>query len=79
MPHELYPTVTKELAQARTALAPETAAAFHVFSQQVFAEGALGAKTKQIIAVAVATSRNVLTASRGTPRRRSARVRPTRN
>ena len=54
MSHELYPTVTKEFAQARTALAPETAAAFHAFSQQVFAEGALGAKTKQIIAVAVA-------------------------
>jgi AhpD family alkylhydroperoxidase len=54
MPHELYPAVTRELARARTSLAPETAAAFQAFSQQVFAEGALAAKTKQIIAVAVA-------------------------
>lgn len=54
MPHQLYPTVTKELARARTTLAPETAAAFRAFSQQVFAEGALAAKMKQIIAVAVA-------------------------
>lgn len=54
MSHELYPPVTKELAHARTALAPETAAAFQAFGQRVFAEGALAAKTKQIIAVAVA-------------------------
>ena len=54
MSHELYPAVTKELSRARTALAPETAAAFQAFSRQVFAEGALAAKTKQIIAVAVA-------------------------
>ena len=54
MSHELYPAVTKELSRARPALAPETAAAFQAFSRQVFAEGALAAKTKQIIAVAVA-------------------------
>ena len=30
---ELYPAVTKELSRARTALAPETAAAFQAFSQ----------------------------------------------
>lgn len=54
MPHELYPAVTKDLARARTALAPEAAAAFQAFSERVFAEGALAAKTKQIIAVAVA-------------------------
>ena len=54
MSHELYPAVTKELARARTALAPETAAAFQAFSRQVFAASAPSAKTKQIIAVAVA-------------------------
>lgn len=51
---QLFPPVTKELAHARTALVPETAAAFQTFSRQVFVEGALAAKTKQIIAVAVA-------------------------
>ncbi len=35
-------------------LAPETERAFLAFSQQVFADGALPAKMKQIIAVAVA-------------------------
>ena len=35
-------------------MAPETEAAFRAFSQQVFADGALPAKMKQIIAVAVA-------------------------
>ena len=33
---------------------PKPAAAFKAFSQSVFAEGALSAKTKQLIAVAVA-------------------------
>ena len=42
------------LAGKRRGLAPETEKAFSAFSQQVFAEGALAAKTKQIIAVAVA-------------------------
>jgi len=36
------------------ALAPDTEKAFQAFSQQVFADGALPAKTKQLIAVAVA-------------------------
>jgi AhpD family alkylhydroperoxidase len=42
------------LARERRELAPETDQAFAAFSKQVFAEGALPAKTKQIIAVAVA-------------------------
>ena len=38
----------------RRALAPDIEAAFDAFSQRVFADGALPAKTKQVIAVAVA-------------------------
>jgi AhpD family alkylhydroperoxidase len=42
------------MARQRRALAPETQAAFDAFGRQVFADGALPAKTKQLIAVAVA-------------------------
>ena len=51
---EMYPQASRELAQERTRLAPEVAEAFRAFSQRVFADGALPAKTKQLIAVAVA-------------------------
>jgi AhpD family alkylhydroperoxidase len=50
----MYPTATGELAKKRRALAPDTEAAFQAFSRQVFAEGALPVKVKQLIAVAVA-------------------------
>jgi hypothetical protein len=40
-----------ELLQKRRALAPDIEAAFDAFSQRVFADGALPAKTKQVIAV----------------------------
>jgi AhpD family alkylhydroperoxidase len=50
----LYPQPSRELAQKRRALAPEIEAAFDDFSKRVFADGALPAKTKQLIAVAVA-------------------------
>jgi AhpD family alkylhydroperoxidase len=50
----MYPPATRELAQKRRDLAPETQAAFDAFSRKVFADGALSAKMKQIIAVAVA-------------------------
>ena len=50
----MYPPSTKEIAQKRRELAPEIQAAFGAFSQRVFADGALPAKTKQLIAVAVA-------------------------
>ena len=50
----IYPQASKELAEQRTRLAPKPAEAFRAFSQSVFAEGALSAKTKQLIAVAVA-------------------------
>jgi AhpD family alkylhydroperoxidase len=54
MSDSTYPTNIRELAQKRAALTPETEAAFQAFSQKVFAEGALPAKIKQLIAVAVA-------------------------
>lgn len=50
----IYPRVTRELVALRTRLAPGPAEAFRAFSHNVFAEGALSAKTKQLIAVAVA-------------------------
>ncbi len=50
----LYPKATKELADKRTALAPEIMEAWNNFSKTVFKEGALPEKTKQLIAVAVA-------------------------
>lgn len=50
----MYPAPTRELAQARRELAPEPQAAFDAFSRAVFADGALSAKMKQIVAVAVA-------------------------
>ena len=54
MTDPVYPPATRELAAKRRALAPETEKAFEAFSRQVFADGALPAKTKQLIAVAVA-------------------------
>ena len=54
MTDPVYPPATRELAQTRRALAPDTQAAFDGFSRQVFADGALSAKLKQIVAVAVA-------------------------
>ena len=50
----LYPLPDAELSRKRRELARHTAAAFRDFSRQVFEAGALDAKTKQLIAVAVA-------------------------
>lgn len=50
----LYPLPSAELSRKRRELAPAIATAFRDFSRQVFAAGALDAKTKQLIAVAVA-------------------------
>ncbi len=50
----IYPTTTSEFVEERNALAPKTAEAFKAFSQRVFADGAISAQTKQLIAVAVA-------------------------
>ena len=54
MADDLYPPVTREIAHKRRELAPQTQAAFDAFSRQVFADGALSAKMKQVVAVAVA-------------------------
>jgi AhpD family alkylhydroperoxidase len=54
MSDSMYPSSTRELAQKRRELAPEAEAAFQAFSKAAFAEGALSAKMKQIVAVAVA-------------------------
>ena len=54
MSESIYPRRSPELVAKRTALVPETHKAFQAFSDQVFAEGALPEKTKQLIAVAVA-------------------------
>jgi AhpD family alkylhydroperoxidase len=54
MTDSIHPEATHDLAHKRHELAPATEAAFLVFSRQVFADGALSAKVKQIIAVAVA-------------------------
>jgi AhpD family alkylhydroperoxidase len=54
MPESVYPPPSKELVRKRRELAPDAQAAFDAFSHTVFADGALPAKTKQLIAVAVA-------------------------
>lgn len=54
MEKNMYPTATKEMADKRKALAPETFEAWNNFSKTVFKEGELPEKTKQLIAVAVA-------------------------
>jgi len=50
----IYPATTSEFVDERHRLAPETAEAFKAFSRSVFADGAIPAQTKQLIAVAVA-------------------------
>jgi AhpD family alkylhydroperoxidase len=54
MTHPVYPAATAEIAGRRKELAPGPHDAFQEFSRQVFADGALDQKTKQLIAVAVA-------------------------
>ena len=54
MPDRMYPPATREMARKRRDLAPAAQTAFDHFGKAVFAEGALSAKMKQIIAVAVA-------------------------
>ena len=54
MSDEIYPRMTRALGERRRGLAPEPDAAFAAFGKAVFAPGALDAKTKQLIAVAVA-------------------------
>ncbi|MFL6713674.1 MAG: carboxymuconolactone decarboxylase family protein [Sulfurifustis sp.] len=54
MPHDILPHMTPDLAAMRKQLAPDIHEAFTNFGERVFAEAALSAKTKQLIAVAVA-------------------------
>lgn len=54
MAEPLYPPSSREISEKRRSLAPESEQAFQAFSQRVFADGAIPAKTKQLIAVAVA-------------------------
>jgi AhpD family alkylhydroperoxidase len=50
----IFPHPNAELSRRRKELAPEIEDAFRNFSKAVFGAGALDAKTKQLIAVAVA-------------------------
>ena len=54
MGESMYPQANRELVEKRSKLAPDAEAAFRAFGQAVFKDGALDAKTKQLIAVAVA-------------------------
>ena len=54
MEEPMYPVASKEIARKREELAPEVLNAFRSFSRQVFTDGALPSKTKELIAVAVA-------------------------
>lgn len=54
MNESVYPGIDESLIRRRRELAAETRKAFSAFSRQVFAAGALPAKIKQLIAVAVA-------------------------
>ena len=54
MSDTLFPPATPDMSNKRASLAPEITEAFRNFNKQVFMEGALDEKTKQLIAVAVA-------------------------
>jgi AhpD family alkylhydroperoxidase len=54
MEKPMYPAPSRDIAQKRRELAPEILDAFQAFSLQVFSDGALPTKTKELIAVAVA-------------------------
>ncbi len=54
MDESVYPHIDEGIARRRHDLAAETRKAFSAFSRQVFADGALSGKMKQLIAVAVA-------------------------
>ena len=54
MDNPIYPHSGALAERKRRELVPKTLEAFHAFSAAVFADGALPAKTKQLIAVAVA-------------------------
>ena len=53
MEEAMYPVASKEIARKREELAPEILDTFRSFSCQVFADGLLPSKTKELIAAAV--------------------------
>ena len=63
--HRMYPQVDADIARKRRELAPKQMEAFRAFSAACFAEGALPAKMKQLIAVAVAHTTQCPYCSRG--------------
>jgi AhpD family alkylhydroperoxidase len=52
MDDRMFPPATRETYRERASLAPDVNTAFREFSGEVFAEGALSEKTKQLMAVA---------------------------
>ena len=54
MDQTMYPASSADIARKRRELAPKQLEAFRQFSAAAFAEGELDARTKQLIAVAVA-------------------------
>jgi AhpD family alkylhydroperoxidase len=54
MEQPMYPAASKDIATKRNELAPDILDAFRSFSHQVFADGALSSRTKELVAVAVA-------------------------
>lgn len=54
MTDSIYPPSSSTLSEQRRALAPATEKAFQAFSHEVFADGAIHSRTKQLIAIAVA-------------------------
>jgi AhpD family alkylhydroperoxidase len=54
MAEHVYPQPSAEISRRLRELAPEVAEAFRHFSEKTFVDGALSAKMKQLIAVAVA-------------------------
>ncbi len=54
MSHDMFPPASRELSDKRERLTPDATAAFKAFSKAAFADGALPAKMKELIAVAVA-------------------------
>jgi alkylhydroperoxidase/carboxymuconolactone decarboxylase family protein YurZ len=70
MPMDIFPQTTPALHAARKKLTPTIHDAFTAFSEQVFSEGALPTKTKQLIAVAAAHITQCPYCTGATPRRR---------
>ena len=54
MSTDMFPQASRELNDKRQQLTPAATEAFKAFSKAVFADGSLPAKTKELIAVAVA-------------------------